>query len=424
VVDHEAEYDSVLVHFGESGYDDQVLGTARKLAARKRRGIHVLVTITVPNSMEIDAPMPEQEESAQSIIEEAKVAGGGRVSGHVERVRAGQAGRRIVEDAVDMRAAAIVMPLPRRVDGASLFGKTLETVLTERPCRVIIESVPDGTRRTRRIPVVDMTAATALLSAIMVVLGVVMIAITLSRGGGPDRGRHPVRRAVHPRGRRSPVGATPPVKRERRGMPQWQLGDAEGAQARAGLAGAVRDRPGLHRGVDLLRARAVIQAALGYAWIVFIVAAIFFGFVVLSYVEGASLHQERGGATIIARYAFNELASFVAGWAILLDYILLMAITAFATTDYVAVIFTPLSGGVAEFLFGAAVIVGVAWLNIRGAGSKRYERLRLRRGLRPDPADDDRDPRAADRAQPGRADQPGEPRRDAVGQGPRSSRSR
>jgi APA family basic amino acid/polyamine antiporter len=119
----------------------------------------------------------------------------------------------------------------------------------------------------------------------------------------------------------------------------------------------------------------VIQAALGYAWLVFIVAAVFFGLVVLSYVEGASLHQERGGATIIARYAFNELASFIAGWAILLDYILLMAITAFATTDYVAVVFTPLSGGVAEFIFAAAVIVGVAWLNIRGAGSKRYERF-------------------------------------------------
>ena len=157
VVDHEAEYDSVLVHFGEGGYDDQVLGTARKLAARKRRGIHVLVTITVPNSMEIDAPMPDQDRAAQSIIEEAKVAGGGRVSGHVERVRAGQAGRRIVEDAVDMRAAAIVMPLPRRVDGASLFGKTLETVLTERPCRVIIESVPDGRAGKRRAPRMPVT---------------------------------------------------------------------------------------------------------------------------------------------------------------------------------------------------------------------------------------------------------------------------
>ena len=52
--------------------------------------------------------------------------------------------------------------------------------------------------------------------------------------------------------------------------------------------------------------------------------------------EGASLHQERGGATVLARYGFNELWSFVAGWAILLDYLILIAITAFATTDYVA----------------------------------------------------------------------------------------
>ena len=35
--------------------------TAVKLAARRRRGIHVLVTITVPNSSPIDAPLPEQE---------------------------------------------------------------------------------------------------------------------------------------------------------------------------------------------------------------------------------------------------------------------------------------------------------------------------------------------------------------------------
>jgi basic amino acid/polyamine antiporter, APA family len=49
-----------------------------------------------------------------------------------------------------MRAAAIVMPLPRRVDGASLFGKTLETVLAERPCRVIIESQPDASDHKHR----------------------------------------------------------------------------------------------------------------------------------------------------------------------------------------------------------------------------------------------------------------------------------
>jgi APA family basic amino acid/polyamine antiporter len=41
-----------------------------------------------------------------------------------------------------MRATAIVMGLPRRVAGASLFGKTLETVLADRPCRVVIETNP------------------------------------------------------------------------------------------------------------------------------------------------------------------------------------------------------------------------------------------------------------------------------------------
>ena len=189
VVDHEAEYDSVLVHFGDPGYDDQVLATARKLAARKRRGIHVLVTITVPNSMEIDAPMPDQDAAAASVIEEAKVAGGNRVSGHVERVRAGQAGRRIVEEAVDMRAAAIVMPLPQRVDGASLFGKTLETVLTERPCRVIIESSPR--REPRRAPARarrgadGMTNLSTVMAVLTIGLGIAMIAVTLANGGGP-----------------------------------------------------------------------------------------------------------------------------------------------------------------------------------------------------------------------------------------------
>ena len=53
--DHEAEYDSVLVHIADAEYNEQLVATAVKLAARKRRGIHILVTITVPNAMLIDA---------------------------------------------------------------------------------------------------------------------------------------------------------------------------------------------------------------------------------------------------------------------------------------------------------------------------------------------------------------------------------
>ncbi len=149
VVDHEAEYDSVLVPLADGEYDESVVATAAKLAARRRRGIHVIALVTVPSALKIDAPMPEAEAAAASLIEQARVQGGARVSGHVERVRSGQAGRRIIEEATDMRAAAIVMPLPRRINGASLFGKTLETVLAERPCRVIIESQPGNAPQQR-----------------------------------------------------------------------------------------------------------------------------------------------------------------------------------------------------------------------------------------------------------------------------------
>jgi APA family basic amino acid/polyamine antiporter len=104
----------------------------------------VLVTIAVPAANPISASMPAQEAIAQSIIEEAKVQQGRRVSGHWEKVRAGQTGRRIVDEAKAMRAAAIVMPMAN--DGGG-FGKALATVLRERPCRVIVESTPQPQRR-------------------------------------------------------------------------------------------------------------------------------------------------------------------------------------------------------------------------------------------------------------------------------------
>src|SRR3954452_2591888 len=66
VVDHEAEYDSVLVPLGER-YDEAVIATAAKLAARKRRGIHVLALVTVPSALKIDAPMPEAIANAETL---------------------------------------------------------------------------------------------------------------------------------------------------------------------------------------------------------------------------------------------------------------------------------------------------------------------------------------------------------------------
>lgn len=148
VVAAEAEYESVLVALDARTYSPGAVATAVRMAARRRRGIHVLVPIVVPASSPIDAAMPEQEAAAQALIEQARLQGGRRVTGHWEKVRAGQSGRLIVEEAKALRARAIVMPLPPRQAGA-IFGKTLETVLQDRPCRVIIQTDPEELRPTR-----------------------------------------------------------------------------------------------------------------------------------------------------------------------------------------------------------------------------------------------------------------------------------
>jgi APA family basic amino acid/polyamine antiporter len=121
----------------------------------------------------------------------------------------------------------------------------------------------------------------------------------------------------------------------------------------------------------------VAERALGFTWLVFLVGGLLFALVVVSYVEGASLHQERGGATVIARFAFNELVSFIAGWAICLDYLILIAICAFGTTDYAAVFWPELGSGVAEFALAAALVAFVTWWNARGSDAPRYNRAVL-----------------------------------------------
>jgi basic amino acid/polyamine antiporter, APA family len=117
----------------------------------------------------------------------------------------------------------------------------------------------------------------------------------------------------------------------------------------------------------------VAQRALGFSWLVFLTGGLVFACVVLSYVEGASLHQERGGATVIARFAFNELVSFIAGWAICLEYIILIAICAFGTTDYAAVFWDGFDAGLPEFALAAGLVVFVAFWNSRGSAAPTYE---------------------------------------------------
>jgi APA family basic amino acid/polyamine antiporter len=120
----------------------------------------------------------------------------------------------------------------------------------------------------------------------------------------------------------------------------------------------------------------VADHALALTPFVFLAAAVFFLLAAMTYVEGASLHQERAGSTVFARHAFNELVSFVAGWAILLDYIILIAVTSLSATNYLAAAFyKPLGSGATELVLGLGIIAYVAVRNIRGFSPARGRRI-------------------------------------------------
>lgn len=120
----------------------------------------------------------------------------------------------------------------------------------------------------------------------------------------------------------------------------------------------------------------VAERALGLTPVVFLVAGIFFALASMTYVEGAGMHRERGGSSVFARYAFNELVSFVAGWAILLDYAILLAVTSFTATNYLAEFWSPLGHGALEVCVAIGIIAAVALINVVGVTVRQ-----LRRGL-------------------------------------------
>ena len=119
----------------------------------------------------------------------------------------------------------------------------------------------------------------------------------------------------------------------------------------------------------------VAENALGLTPVVFLIAAGFFVITTMTYVEGASLHQERAGSTVFARYAFNELVSFVAAWAILLDFLILIAVCAYMTSDYAAVAWHDLAHGAGETVLVLGIVGYVAVRNVIGFSSRRAKRI-------------------------------------------------
>src|SRR5438132_1183739 len=114
----------------------------------------------------------------------------------------------------------------------------------------------------------------------------------------------------------------------------------------------------------------VAAHALGLTPLVFLFAGGLFALTAKTYAEGASMFPEAGGSSSFARHAFDGITSFFAGWALSLDYILTIAISAFFVPHYLSAFpgLGALNHNPGDIFGGLIVVAALAALNIRGLG--------------------------------------------------------
>jgi basic amino acid/polyamine antiporter, APA family len=121
----------------------------------------------------------------------------------------------------------------------------------------------------------------------------------------------------------------------------------------------------------------VAAHALGLTPLVFLFAGGLFVLTAKTYAEGAAMFPEAGGSSSFARHAFNDIVSFFAGWALSLDYIITIAISAFFVPHYLGAFFPSLTHNPGDIIGGLVTIVLLAALNIRGLGESAKLNLLL-----------------------------------------------
>src|SRR4029078_3601932 len=99
------------------------------------------------------------------------------------------------------------------------------------------------------------------------------------------------------------------------------------------------------------------SSALGRSPVVFVIAGLFFAATAATYAEGTVSFPEAGGSSSFARHAFNELVSFTAAWARMLNYIITIAISAFFVPHYLSIFWEPLRTNPWDIVGGVIVVV-------------------------------------------------------------------
>jgi APA family basic amino acid/polyamine antiporter len=106
--------------------------------------------------------------------------------------------------------------------------------------------------------------------------------------------------------------------------------------------------------------------ALGLTPLVFIISGIIFAATAATYAEGTVRYPEAGGSSSFARHAFNELVSFGAAWAQMLNYVITVAISVIFVPHYLSIFWEPLRTNPWDIVVGVTLTWVLVGLNVVG----------------------------------------------------------
>jgi len=110
----------------------------------------------------------------------------------------------------------------------------------------------------------------------------------------------------------------------------------------------------------------VALVAMGATPIALAVAGIIYIFNALTYAEGGAMIPEAGGSASFARHAFNDTVGFIAGWALMLSYIVTMSISAYTIPPYLSYFWPVLRDPVAGTMLSMGIIIFLMLINVVG----------------------------------------------------------
>jgi APA family basic amino acid/polyamine antiporter len=136
-----AEYRTIVVPVTRTAESEEALVTASRLATERGSTIVLVHVIEVPLEQRLDADLPELEDEADELLDNAQafVEQYG-VRAVTRLLRARSAGAAIVEEAEGRNAEVVVLGAPRRalIRRERIFGKTTDYVLKASPVRVLV----------------------------------------------------------------------------------------------------------------------------------------------------------------------------------------------------------------------------------------------------------------------------------------------